>query len=61
MGDEKMNYKIDNINTAKLKLLASIRNISVEILIKEILDDALKDIKIEKAELSKPKPTKKII
>lgn len=42
-----MNYTIDNVNLAKLRKLAHQKQLSVEQLIKLILDNALKDIKLD--------------
>ena len=57
-----MNYQIDYALLAKLKVKASQENKSVEIIIKEILEEGLKDIKIETNDaLSKPRPAKKLI
>ncbi len=54
-----MKYNIDLVTLGKLKLKASYEHKSVEIIIKEALENAVKDIVIESSTLSKPKPIKK--
>lgn len=55
-----MNYVIDAVNTAKIRTLASQKGLSPEIIVKQILDEALKNVEIKTTNvLPKAKPIKR--